>query len=33
MLMREYTPNFNTELPPQAREDIFKKLKINVKIL
>lgn len=33
MLMREYTPNFNTELPPQAREDIFEKFKINVKIL
>ncbi len=33
MLMREYTPDFDTELPPQARTDIFEKFGIKTKIL
>lgn len=33
MLMREYAPNFDTELAPQPRTDIFEKFGIKIKIL
>lgn len=33
MLMRKYTPNFDTQIPPRIRTDIFEKFGIETKIL